>query len=1725
MKNHLQIIFMLLAASISAQTTLLDAVTHPKFQNPIPSPTKINVGVATTTMKMAQTTQWLGLVDPTTTPLQTTVWGYGLSTGAVSYPGPTLVANSNSMTNIEWLNNLPQTHLMPLDSTYHRAVAINGVPTVVHVHGSHVEAASDGNTEAWYTTNYAEKGPNWTKNVYSYDNTQEAATLWYHDHALGMTRLNVYAGLAGFYLLNDANDQALSLPRGNYDREIVVQDRMFTSTGQFYLPTDPAVNNGGLPEFFGDFIVVNGVVWPYMNVEPRKYRLRLLNGSDSRVYVFSLSNNASFLQIATDDGKLNNPKLLTELTLAPGERSEIIIDFAAMNGQQITLLNTGPDAPFGNPTSPQSDPATTGQIMQFRVNQVLNTAIPDVNMTTATNLRPNLGVIQDVGASMKTRKLGLFEGADDLGRILPMLGIVDSTSPQDGSLSWHDPVTENVNLNDTEIWEIYNTTADAHPVHVHLVSFQIMSKQTFTGTLTDKMQMLHNGNMGMGSILSNIVLTGVPTTFTPAESGWKDTHILMPGEMMKIKARFDRSGEYVWHCHILSHEDHDMMRKLVVGNPCAGDVTPPVISNCPTTINLTTTGTTAIANWTAPTASDNCSTPSVSFTTSPTVGLTNGGAFPVGTTTVMYMAMDANNNMAMCEFNVVVTNTNTCTNDITPPVLSNCPANQNLTTTTTCSNATWTAPTATDNCSTPSVSFTTSPTVGLTNGGCFPIGMTTVTYMAMDNKNNMSTCSFIINVTNVNTCANDMTPPVIEGCPANINVTTPSTCANTTWIAPYATDNCGTPTIVQTAGLSSGSCFPIGTTNVTYTAADATNNKTTCSFTVNVTQQTTGVDVCTNPTTNILGSGNAILISGITTSAATIQVFNSFWATVYNQQVSTTTATIPNLTAGSYIVKVTVLGTGGVWPAVCTVQQTVTVTNGTNPCTTDVTPPVLINCPTNINLTTTGTTAIASWTAPTATDNCSTPSVTRTVGLASGSAFPLGTTTVTYMAMDANNNMATCSFTVTVTQQSTGNDICTSPAANITGAANAISISGITTSAATIQVFNSSWVTVYNQQVSTTTATVPNLTAGNYVVKVTVLKTGGLWPAVCTVQQTVTVTDAANPCTNDVTPPVFTSCPTNISLTTTGTTAVATYTTPTATDNCGTPSVTRTVGLASGSAFPLGTTTVTHMAMDAKNNMATCTFTVTVTATNPCTTDATPPVFTSCPTNISLTTTGTTAVATYTTPTATDNCGTPSVTRTVGLASGSAFPLGTTTVTHMAMDANNNMATCTFTVTVTATNPCTTDATPPVFTTCPTNISLTTTGTTAVATYTAPTATDNCGTPSVTRTVGLASGSAFPLGTTTVTHMAMDAKNNMATCTFTVTVTATNPCTTDATPPVFTTCPTNISLTTTGTTAVATYTTPTATDNCGTPSVTRTVGLASGSAFPLGTTTVTHMAMDAKNNMATCTFTVTVTAINPCTTDATPPVFTSCPTNISLTTTGTTAVATYTTPTATDNCGTPSVTRTVGLASGSAFPLGTTTVTHMAMDAKNNMATCTFTVTVSNPCKNDVTPPVFTTCPANITTSMGLLSWCKPVTWAVPTATDNCSAVNVYPIAGPSNGSCFYPGTFYISYVAADAKGNKSYCNFTVYAYKTLLPVFSQSAESLVIEANAEMNHAVIEWVNNTGYKNAYFTVEKLDNTMQKFEPLEMAQNLSTDDSPTYYLAYDYAPDEGNNTYRVKVTF
>ena len=375
-------------------------------------------------------------------------------------------------------------------------------------------------------------------------------------------------GLAGNYFIRDANEDALQLPKFPYEVPLLIQDRTFLANGElFYDSVDPAnplaPNPTHLPENFGEVILVNGVAWPVLDVEPRKYRFRVLNGSDSRVYDMNLSNGMPFVQIGSDLGMLNAPEALSMLSIAPGERADVIVDFSGMSGKTIVIGNSA-NAPY--PSGSPVQRKTAGQIMAFRVSQPLSN-VPD--RAIPNNLRPVLGPVPVLAAPVRTRKIMLFEGTDTRNRLQTMGGIVDNSRPTlNGTLVFHDPITENPAVGDTEIWEFYNTTADAHPIHMHLVDFRIINRQKFSGTITPKTN--SDGSLGGAMDEASVRLLGRPRIPQREERGKKDTAKMFPGEVTRVIAKFTRPGEYLYHCHILSHEDHEMMRPYYVGPVPAG---------------------------------------------------------------------------------------------------------------------------------------------------------------------------------------------------------------------------------------------------------------------------------------------------------------------------------------------------------------------------------------------------------------------------------------------------------------------------------------------------------------------------------------------------------------------------------------------------------------------------------------------------------------------------------------------------------------------------------------------------------------------------------------------------------------------------------------------------------------------------------------------------------------------------------------------------------------------------------------------------------------------------------------------------------------------------------------------------------------------------------------------------------------------------------------------------
>ena len=671
----------------------------------------------------------------------TNVWSYGpdadtppkvapvpASTSQFNYPAFTIEAISGSQVTVRWINDLMDEkgnflpHLLPVDQTVHWAnppqecrsgkketdcTGVNPehyegpVPIVTHLHGAHVGPESDGYPEAWWLPaangidDFAHFGRlfddvtgsnpgNLGYADYVYPNSQPATTLWYHDHTLGMTRLNVYAGPAGFYLIrggdhDGATDQSTGDPAvlpgpapvagedPNFDPEyrktireipIAIQDRAFDLNGKklFYpknrsffegvkprnLKIDFAPDSDVLPtwqpEAFFNVMVVNGTSWPSLDVAQDRYRLRLLNGCNSRflnLALFVVNNDGtlgdeiSFFQIGSDQGFLRNVvKIATGVvTPLPGdgtipgdvaapnpdqallmglaERADVIVDFSGLpHGTRIRMINTGPDEPFGGDFSSPADSDTTGQVMEFVVNSDLNDAAGSTDGTTTPPEDLVMHAENELGDSDNVRDVSLNELESEVVCVLAdpdteefvfpikqvsceaeapsgleivpfgpteaLLGTVEfeNLMPFGRPLKWTDrfgpsiptlvtlnngkmvtvPVSENPGLGDIEEWDIYNFSADAHPMHLHLVRFEVVSRTAIDPGDPD------SHPEGLDEVQA-------------WESGFKDTVIAYPGQITRVKAKFDIAGLYVWHCHIVEHEDNEMMRPFIVSGP------------------------------------------------------------------------------------------------------------------------------------------------------------------------------------------------------------------------------------------------------------------------------------------------------------------------------------------------------------------------------------------------------------------------------------------------------------------------------------------------------------------------------------------------------------------------------------------------------------------------------------------------------------------------------------------------------------------------------------------------------------------------------------------------------------------------------------------------------------------------------------------------------------------------------------------------------------------------------------------------------------------------------------------------------------------------------------------------------------------------------------------------------------------------------------------------------
>ena len=721
------------SASVQIPQTPLPGANIPQFVEPLPtfvgkrvSGTSLQVGMFEFQQRVLPDSVYASLSEPFRD--GTYVWGYaaGQQGGPATpqWPGATLEVHRGTPVNVKFVNNLPTNstlrHYLTYDQTIHWANPLDAamsfqpytgpLPAVVHLHGGEDQSTSDGVPEAWFTNTglhgngYSTFLPTAANSaVYHYPNGQQATTLWFHDHVLGVTRLNVFAGLAAFYFIRDQFDTGLAsnplgLPAGNYEVELMVQDRQFDTNGQLIFPdsnnnpslvdgppSNPNIHPYWIPEFFGDVMCVNGKSWPFLKVEPRRYRFRLVNGSNARFLRMGLvdaksgaTGPAAYI-IGMDGGLLDTPIKMTlqpeaenpgvpapttRLFIAPSERLDIIIDFAGLAGHTFTLTNDG-QVPF--PSGDPLDPAdVTRQIMQFQVSLPLQGTDTSFNPAKGGSLRgganqepkivqlrnPATGVLSPGVKLSNTRQLVLVEYEDPNGsngnqQGTPIIDLINNTKwnghrdgggfpPVPGSTpdQFHQglQITELPRVGSTEVWEFLNTTVDAHPIHVHLVEFQLLNRQAVTldpntgqaayldDWSTDFPGGTFNGEAADGSWSP---VTYAPNTWIPGygppgnyfkpnsdgaiggnrafspyltgpiippnaeEIGWKDVIKVYPGYVNRYLIRwapqataingvspgqnlysFDptKGPAYMLHCHILDHEDNEMMRPYIPTN-------------------------------------------------------------------------------------------------------------------------------------------------------------------------------------------------------------------------------------------------------------------------------------------------------------------------------------------------------------------------------------------------------------------------------------------------------------------------------------------------------------------------------------------------------------------------------------------------------------------------------------------------------------------------------------------------------------------------------------------------------------------------------------------------------------------------------------------------------------------------------------------------------------------------------------------------------------------------------------------------------------------------------------------------------------------------------------------------------------------------------------------------------------------------------------------------------
>ncbi|XP_061368899.1 multicopper oxidase LPR2-like [Gastrolobium bilobum] len=493
----------------------------------------------------------------------TTVYAYGLTSHTATVPGPTIEAVYGVDTYVTWQNHLPPKHILPWDPTIPTALTntTRGVPTVVHLHGGIHEPESDGNPNSWFTAKYKKKGPTWTKKTYHYVNNQQPGNLWYHDHAMGLTRVNLLAGLIGAYIIRHPSIEGpLGLPHGDeLDRPLIVFDRSFRTDGSIYMNStgnNPSIHPQWQPEYFGDAIIVNGKAWPRLTVRRRRYRFRIINASNARFFRFFFTNGLRFVHVAADSAYIEKPVMTNETLVGPSEITVIIVDFSESRSNVAILAN---DAAYPYPSGDPVNEANS-KVMKFLI-------LPDREVDTSRIPKRLIGYpIADLSSVSQTRYIAMYEYTSDAD---------EPTHLYLNGKPYEAPTTETPKEGSTEVWYVINLTDDNHPLHIHLGLFKVLDQIELVKTDKFKECMMKLND----AIKCHVdkYARGNKIEVPDHEKGWKNVFKVRPGCVTKIVVRFsyihtnasygfDATAKpgYVYHCHILDHEDNAMMRPLKV---------------------------------------------------------------------------------------------------------------------------------------------------------------------------------------------------------------------------------------------------------------------------------------------------------------------------------------------------------------------------------------------------------------------------------------------------------------------------------------------------------------------------------------------------------------------------------------------------------------------------------------------------------------------------------------------------------------------------------------------------------------------------------------------------------------------------------------------------------------------------------------------------------------------------------------------------------------------------------------------------------------------------------------------------------------------------------------------------------------------------------------------------------------------------------------------------------